>query len=87
MDIGAILSAIVPRALGIAAAWLTQKAAEKTGVIVDPASLTAAGLVAYAAIHRAVSSKLNPGDAASRRMVNADKNAVASGTPVTPVTK
>jgi hypothetical protein len=84
VDFGAILSAILPRVIGIGAAWITQKTAEKTGIVVDPASLNVAALAAYALVHRAVSSKLNPGDAAKPRMVEADKAAVATGSAVIP---
>lgn len=75
------------RALGLGAALATQKLAEKTGIIVDPDQLTVAAIAGYAVVHRAVSSKLNPGDAASNRMATAEKSAVATGTAVVPERK
>jgi hypothetical protein len=84
MDWSALIAAYLPRILGVAAAMVTTKLGEKTGVIVDPSSLVVAGLAAYAGVHRAASTKLNPGDAAKSRMIDADKVAVATGTVVKP---
>lgn len=79
-----ILQVYLPRILGVAAAFGAGKLAEKTGIVVDPASVTAAALAAYALAHRVASAKLNPGDAASRRMAVADRYAVETGTVVKP---
>ena len=80
----ALISAWLPRILGVAATWATTRIAEKTGIIVDSGSLVIAGVAAYSAVHRAVSTKMNPGDAAKPRMVEADKNAVDTGSAVVP---
>lgn len=84
MNFGALIAMILPRALGIGAAFVTTKLGEKTGIVVDPASLQLAGLTAYAAVHRIVSAKMNPGDAAKPKMIVADKDAIATGTAVVP---
>lgn len=82
MDFKNLLSIFAPRLLGAAAAWGAAKVSESSGVAVDPASLTAIGLAAYSLVHKAVSSKTNPGDAASRRVTEAVKDAAATGTTV-----
>jgi hypothetical protein len=79
-----LLKTFLPRALGVAAGYATTKIAEKTGVIVDPASLATAAVAAYAVVHRTVSSKVNPGDSATNRMVTAEKDAIARGTAIIP---
>lgn len=84
MNFKALLAAYLPRLLGIGATFVTTKLGEKTGIVVDPASLIVAGLGAYATIHRIASSKFNPGDGANTRMVVADKEAIATGSAVVP---
>lgn len=84
MNWSALIAAYLPRLLGVGAAWATTRLGEKTGIVVDPGSLVIAGVSAYAAVHRIVSSKINPGDAAKTRMVTADKDAIATGTAVVP---
>lgn len=73
---------ILPRALGVLAGWGTAALAEKTGIVVDPASVVAVGLTGYAAVHRIASSHFNPGDAATRRVSDAVKTAADTGTVV-----
>jgi hypothetical protein len=82
-----LLKTYLPRLLGIGAGWATTKIAEKTGLIVDPASLNAAALAAYATVHRVVSSKVNPGDAATKELATAEKDAARTGTAVVPERK
>lgn len=84
MNWGALVAAYLPRILGVGAAFITTKLTEKTGIIVDPASLIPVGLGAYGIVHRLASSKWNKGDAANVRMVVADKEAAATGTAVVP---
>lgn len=76
-----ILTIAGPRVLGAAAAWAATKLAEK-GIVTDPSTLIGIALSAYAVVHKAVSSKVNPGDAASGRMATAEKEAAAEGSTV-----
>lgn len=62
-----ILKVFGPRALGAAAAIAATKLAEQ-GVTVDPGTLVGIGLGTYAAVHKAVSAHINPGDAATGRV-------------------
>ena len=62
-----------PRVLGGGAGWGATKIAEKTGIVVDPATLVAVGLFAYSAVHRWLSAHLNPGDTAKRELIAPDK--------------
>lgn len=71
-----------PRVVGAAAGMAASKIAEKTGVTVDPAALVGIALAAYAAVHKGVSAKVNPGDAATGRMAEAERNAAATGSTV-----
>lgn len=67
----------LPRGLGIAAGWAAAKVTEKTGVSVDPSTLVGVALFVYAGVHRFVSSKVNPSDAAKRELVAPGKTDVA----------
>lgn len=82
MNFGTLFRVLGPRALGIAAGWISTKLAER-GVTTDPATLIALGTTVYATVHKAVSSKVNPGDAASGRVATAEKKAADFGTTVT----
>ena len=73
MNFGNILRVLGPRLIGILAGYASTKLAESTGAAVDPASLIAIGTAVYAGVHKAVSSKVNPGDAANGRVANAEK--------------
>ena len=75
------LKILGPRVLGAAAGLAAAKLAEK-GVTVDPATLIGISLGAYAAVHKAVSSKVNPGDAAEGRVATAEKKAADQGSTV-----
>lgn len=81
MNFGNILRVLGPRALGILAGYASTKLAEK-GVTADPATLIAIGTTVYAAVHKAISSKVNPGDAANGRVANAEKRAADLGSTV-----
>lgn len=65
--LGGILKVIGPRLLAAIAAMASTKLAEK-GITVDPATLVGIGLGTYAAVHKALSAKVNPGDAATGRV-------------------
>lgn len=66
-----ILKTLGPRVIGAAAGAVAAKISETTGVAVDPATLVGIALAAYAAAHKAVSAKVNPGDAATGRVSDA----------------
>lgn len=82
-----ILKILGPRVLGAAAAIATTKLAEQ-GVTVDPGTLVGIGLGTYAAVHKAVSAHVNPGDSATGRVAEAVKTAAndpqASNTVIIP---
>ena len=87
---GKLTAALGPRLVGAvasaAAGWIFIHT--KGAVTVDPTQVVEIGTTmigAYAATHRLISAKTNPGDAPSGTMKDADKNALATGTPVTPV--
>lgn len=73
-----ILSIWGPRALGLAAAWVVGEAA-KRGLTLDPEELTVAMIATYSFLHRVISRKTNPGDAAKSILVQEDKTTVAAG--------
>lgn len=66
-----ILKTYGPRVVGAAAGVAAAKITEKTGISVDPATLVGVALAAYAAVHKGVSAKVNPGDAATGRVADA----------------
>jgi hypothetical protein len=69
----------IPRIIGVAAGWGATKLGEASGVVVDPASLTALGLAVYALFHRGTSAAVNPGDAVSTPVIEKDKEVKAQG--------
>ncbi len=80
----AVLVTVGPRILGAVAggvaSWLFAKT--QGAVTLDPskaAEIVTAGLVGYAGIHKAVSSVVNPGDAAKLRVAQAEKSATDTG--------
>jgi hypothetical protein len=81
--VGALWKTFGPRALGIIAGFAATKLGEVTGTVVDPATLIGLGMAAYAIAHRAASSKINPGDAATGRVAEGEKRADAAGGTVT----
>jgi hypothetical protein len=76
-----IWTVLGPRIIAAAAGGAATKLAER-GVTVDPATLVSIGLGTYGIVHKIISSKVNPGDAASSRMAAAEKTASDFGTTV-----
>jgi hypothetical protein len=74
----AMLVTVGPRLAAAAGAVVVAKAA-KLGVTLDPTETTGLILGSYAAIHKAISSKVNPGDAAKGRVADAEKTASQTG--------
>jgi hypothetical protein len=70
-----------PRIIAAAAGGAATKLAER-GVTIDPATLVSIGLATYGVVHKIVSSKVNPGDAASGRVAAAEKRASETGSTV-----
>lgn len=62
-----ILRVIGPRVAGVLAGWASAKLAEKQ-ITVDPATLIAIATATYAGVHKVISAKVNPGDAATGRV-------------------
>ena len=77
---GALL-ALGPRLAAAAATIVVAKAAQH-GLTLDPTETIGAMLGIYAALHRMISSQVNPGDAAKGRLVEAEKTAVSTGSVV-----
>jgi hypothetical protein len=77
-----ILRTFGPRAAAAGAAIAADKIARSTGVVVDPATLTGLALAVYAAVHKGISAKVNPGDAANGRVASAEKVAADNGSTV-----
>lgn len=77
-----MLVTYAPRLLGAGAGMAAAKIAETTGIVVDPATLVGVALAVYAAVHKAASAKVNPGDAASGRVAEAVKVAADAGSTV-----
>lgn len=73
-----IFTSIGPRILSAGATILVTKAAQY-GLTLDPTELIGFSLGVYAALHKAISSKINPGDGAKLRVNEAIKS--ASDTP------
>ncbi len=65
----------LPRVAGIVGGVLVAKAAE-LGVTLDPVEATGLVLAVYAFLHRAISKKVNPGDATKTVLIQADKDVV-----------
>lgn len=78
----AMLVTVGPRVFSAIAAVIVAKAAEK-GITLDPIETNGVMLGVYAAIHKAINSKVNPGDAAKGRVAEAEKDASAHGGTVT----
>ncbi len=74
----AMLSTVAPRLVAAVASVIVTKALAH-GVTLDPTETTGAMLAAYAAIHKAISSRVNPGDAAKGRVAAAEKKAANDG--------
>lgn len=66
-----------PRLFGVIASFVVGKAAER-GLTLDPAEVTTLAIATYALMHRLVSKKVNPGDAAKAAVVVEEKAVVAS---------
>lgn len=77
----AVLKTLGPRLFAAASSVLVAKAAQK-GLTLDPTEVGGIIIGAYAVLHRAISSKVNPGDAAKGRLADAEKDAVDTGTTV-----
>ena len=69
-----ILKVLGPRLIAVIASLLSAKLAERQ-VTVEPETLTAIMIGVYAGVHKAVSSQVNPGDAATGRVSDAIKDA------------
>lgn len=76
------LITVGPRVLAAIAGVVVGKAAQH-GVTLDPAETTGVILAAYAGIHKAINSRVNPGDAAKGRVAEAEKVAATQGGRVT----
>ncbi len=84
----AVLITVGPRIIGALAGGVASWVYAKTqgAVVIDQeqaATIVFAGLAGYAGIHKAVSSYVNPGDAAKLRVARAEKDAVETGGAVT----
>lgn len=66
----------LPRVVGVLAAWLVGWAARHE-LTLDADQVTAIMIAGYSLVHRYVSAHTNPGDAAKRELVPADKSKVA----------
>lgn len=76
-----LLVLIGPRLVAAVTGIVAGKLAEK-GITVDPATITGIALGTYATVHKVISSKVNPGDAASGRIATAEKKASDNGSSV-----
>lgn len=74
----AVLVTLGPRVIAALGGVIVAKAAQK-GVTLDPVEVSGVVLAAYAAIHKAINSKVNPGDAAKGRVAAAEKSATEHG--------
>lgn len=72
---GGFVAVWIPRLVGILGSLAAGKAAE-VGLTLDPAELTTLAITTYALLHRAISKKLNPGDAAKQAVVEKEKSTV-----------
>lgn len=77
----AMLVTVAPRIVAAGAAVVVAKAAAH-GVTLDPTETTGLILAAYAGIHKAINSQVNPGDAAKGRIAEAEKVASENGSTV-----
>lgn len=69
---------VLPRVVAAVAGVIVGKAAQH-GVTLDPTETTGVILAAYAGIHKAINSQVNPGDAAKGRVADAEKVAAQVG--------
>lgn len=72
------LVTVAPRLVAAGAAVVVAKAAAH-GVTLDPTETTGILLGVYATIHKAINSRVNPGDAAKGRVASAEKLATING--------
>ena len=75
-----MLSTWGPRVAGVAASAVVGKAAQH-GLTLDPVETTSLMIATYAYLHRAISKKVNPGDATKSVLVTQDKEETARLTP------
>ncbi len=75
------LKVVGPRLVAIAAAWVSAEITKRFNVTVEPESLTVIMLGTYAGVHKAISAKVNPGDAATERVGDAIKDAAGEAGP------
>jgi hypothetical protein len=76
----AMLSIWGPRVAGVAGAYAVGEAA-KHGLTLDQEQVTGIMLGVYAYLHRAISKKVNPGDATKSVLVKQDKKETQRLTP------
>ena len=76
--ISAMLATVAPRLVAAVASVVVAKAVAN-GIPMDQATVTGVMLGAYAMIHKAISSRVNPGDAAKGRVAAAEKQAAQYG--------
>lgn len=86
-SLSGIFKSVGPRAIGILFAGLATyvQAKSKGAVVLDPTQLTeivVGALGAYAVGHRASSTVINPGDASTGRLADAEKHASENATTV-----
>lgn len=62
----------VPRVVGVLAAWLVGWAAEHK-MALDEETIVVLMLAAYSFLHRAISNRVNPGDAATSSVAKQEK--------------
>ena len=77
----AVSITFLPRLIAALAGVLVGKAAQH-GLTLDPVEVSGVVIAAYAAVHKAINSKVNPGDAAKGRLAEAEKTATNDGTTV-----
>lgn len=63
-----IAKTVGPRLIAVAAAWISAEITKRFQVTVEPETLTVIMMGTYAGVHKAVSAKVNPGDAATERV-------------------
>lgn len=71
----------LPRLIAAAVGVVVAKAAQH-GLTLDPVEVSGVVLAVYAAVHKAINSRVNPGDAAKGRLAEAEKTATSNGTTV-----
>lgn len=86
-SLSGILKSMGPRFIGILCAGLATFVQSKSrgAVVIDPGQMTEivmGALGAYAVGHRAASTVINPGDASTGRIADAEKTAADTGSTV-----